>query len=340
MTINLGSTAIADAKLGATQVDKIYLGATEVWSKTAPAIKALKFTSTGSQTLGINTSKLGTMTPNFEYSTDGGDTWTTWSDLTAPLSFGSGTNLYLRGSNTVLAISGSYYINFVFSTASPVECTGNIMHLFDYTQDLTAFPDSTSHGTRSMFAGCTALTTAPALPVTTLLPNCYKAMFDGCSSLLQCPELPATSLAESCYAQMFRNCSAITTAPELPATIIASKCYQTMFRGCTNLTTPSALPATSLGAQCYSEMFRDCTALNAIPALPATTLAANCYQYMFHSCTNIKMSATQTGEYQNTYTFGAVPSNTYANTMFANTGGTFTGTPTTQTYYTSNTIIN
>lgn len=37
MAINLGSTAIADAKLGSTQVDKIYLGSTEIWSKSAPS---------------------------------------------------------------------------------------------------------------------------------------------------------------------------------------------------------------------------------------------------------------------------------------------------------------
>lgn len=36
MAINLGSTAIADAKLGAEQVDKIYLGEQVVWSNTPP----------------------------------------------------------------------------------------------------------------------------------------------------------------------------------------------------------------------------------------------------------------------------------------------------------------
>lgn len=33
MAVNLGSTAIADAKLGTTQVEKIYLGNEQVWSK-------------------------------------------------------------------------------------------------------------------------------------------------------------------------------------------------------------------------------------------------------------------------------------------------------------------
>ena len=34
-----------------------------------------------------------------------------------------------------------------------------------------------------MFNGCTSLTTAPELPATTLVTNCYAAMFNDCSSL-------------------------------------------------------------------------------------------------------------------------------------------------------------
>lgn len=53
MGVAKGSTEIADVKLGTTQVDKIYLGSNVVWQKTPP-IKALKFTSSGTQTLGVN----------------------------------------------------------------------------------------------------------------------------------------------------------------------------------------------------------------------------------------------------------------------------------------------
>ena len=34
-----------------------------------------------------------------------------------------------------------------------------------------------------MFGGCTSLTTAPALPATTLAGGCYQEMFTGCTSL-------------------------------------------------------------------------------------------------------------------------------------------------------------
>lgn len=259
MAINLGSTAISNIKLGSTQVDKVYLGSTEVWSnQPTPIIKALKFTSPNSQALGIDNSKLGTVSPSLEYSTDNGATWSNW-DVTTTLSFGSGVTLYLRGMNTVIAKSGTNYTNFTFSTASPVYCEGNIMHLYDYTQDLTSFPiDPDTRGLKCLFANCIQLVT--------------------------CPSLPATGLVNNVYYHMFENCSSLVTLPFLPAQTGKSGGYDSMFKG----------------------------------------------------CSLIKLSETQVGEYQNVYNLAAF---NFAFLMFSNTGGTFTGTPDRNTYYTSNTII-
>lgn len=268
MGLKLGTTAISDIKLGTNQIYKAYQGSSVVWDSgitpPTPTIRALKFESSGAQTLGVDTTKLGTISPNFEYSTDGGSTWTTWDVRNNTLSFGNGTDLYVRGSNNVLAKGGVNYVQFVFTTNSLVACTGNLMHLYDYTQDLTAFPklDSNSRGVKFMF----------------------------------------------------RNCSVLTTPPSLPATDLEDFAYYSTFEGCTSL--------------------------NALPVLPATTLTSECYTSMFEGCTNIKISLTQTGEYTNEYVFGTTPSGAAnSNKMFANTGGTFTGSPYTQTLYTSNTII-
>ena len=86
-----------------------------------------------------------------------------------------------------------------------------------------------------MFINCSSLTSAPALPATTLASYCYSYMFHGCTSLTTAPELPATKLANYCYASMFQGCTSLSTAPELPATTLTSYCYQNMFSGCTNL---------------------------------------------------------------------------------------------------------
>ena len=110
------------------------------------------------------------------------------------------------------------------------------------------------------------------------------------------------------------------------------------------LITPPRLPATTLGEWCYYNMFFTCAELEALPELPATTLNRNCYMDMFRGCHKIKLSTTQTWEYQTPYRIPIAWEWTAwefsLSGMFTGTWGTFTGTPTiNQTYYTSNTII-
>ena len=304
-----------------------------------------------------------------EYSTDK-STWNTWNG-TAISSVGG--KLYLRGTgNTRITGSSSNY-KFVFAgtDALKIACEGNIENLLDYeTVSAGGHPTMATNCYRYMFYNCTALTTAPGLPATTLTDNCYNSMFYNCTALTTAPELPATTLADYCYSRMFYGCTALTTAPALPATTLANGCYNQMFGGCTALTTAPELPATTLAsgcynqmfyacrsltlapelpattltANCYEHMFSSCTALTTAPALPATTLAEYCYAYMFNGCASIKLSTTQTGEYQTAYripTSGTGTTATDALTnMFRDTGGTFTDTPEINTtYYTSNTVV-
>lgn len=265
MAINFGENPIQDAKVGETQVEKIYLGEEEVWSSTPPVppvINALKFETAGSNHLTIGL--LGSLSPVFEYSNDG-ETWNSYT-INTQLAFGGGTPLYIRGTNTKLTEKSSTRIYFSFDAYTTdtnlVDCTGNVMHLYDYTQDLTSFPSGSGHGLQLLFANNTSLRTPPSLPALDL----------------------------------------------------------------------------SNAALCYNGTFKNCTHLNAITLLPATTIALSCYADMFNGCSLIKMSETETGEYVNPYIFGGNFGQS-AIDMFANTGGTFTGTPTYKTYYTSNRII-
>ena len=304
-----------------------------------------------------------------EYSTDK-STWNTWDGTEIS---SAGSKLYLRGTGNTKITGDSANYRFVFTgtNALKVACEGNIENLLDYeTVSAGGHPTMTDYCYYGMFDGCTSLTTAPELPATTLAGYCYNAMFYGCTALTTVPELPATTLTERCYQGMFYGCTSLTTAPELPATTLANYCYQSMFRGCTSLTTAPALPATTLTVYCYRSMFRDCASLTTAPELPATTLAnycysemfedcaslttapallatqlnVMCYMSMFRGCTNIKLSTTQTGEYQTAYRIPTSGTGTTANgallNMFSNTGGTFKGTPKINTtYYTSNTVV-
>ena len=253
-----------------------------------------------------------------EYSTDT-STLNTWDG--AEIS-SAGSKLYLRGTGNTKITGNSADYKFVFTGTNnlKIACEGNIENLLDY--------ETVSDGGHP-----------------TMAEYCYYGMFRGCTSLTAAPELPATTLAGYCYSNMFNGCASLTTAPALPATTLAYDCYMSMFYGCTSLTTPpSVLPATTMAESCYYGMFGGCTSLTTIPALPATTLVDYCYSEMFQGCTKIKLSATQTGEYQTPYrmpTSGTGANATDALTnMFANTGGTFTGSPSVNTtYYTSNTVV-
>ena len=294
------------------------------------------------------TLKTGNTTKNWdgtlEYSTDT-TTWNTWNGTEIS---SAGSKLYLRGTgNTNIGSSFTDY-KFVFTGTNSLKiaCRGNIENLLDYnTVSAGNHPAMADYCYENMFRDCTSLTTAPELPATTLIKYCYTNMFYGCTSLKIAPQLPATTLANYCYQGMFQGCTSLIIPPSvLPATTLTTQCYHSMFSDCSSLISPPELPATTLATQCYQYMFQGCTSLTTIPKLSATTLTIYCYNDMFSDCRNIKLSTTQTGEYQTEYRIPTTGTGTTATNaltdMFANTGGTFTGTPSINTtYYTSNTVV-
>ena len=170
-----------------------------------------------------------------EYCTDA-TPWTTWNGTAIS---SNNKKLYLRGSGNT-----TFYTNngarFVLSAKAG--CSGNLNTLLEHSNPPTTL--STNNSYMSMFNGCTNLTTAPALPATTLAVGCYGMMFWGCTSLTTAPALPATTLAINCYYYMFRGCTSLTTAPNLPATTLADSCYSSMFYGCSSFKVSSTRTGT------------------------------------------------------------------------------------------------
>lgn len=348
---------------------KIMASDIECACEMTPALNYIEFASENSFTLGV-----GNSTKNWggtlEYCTDG-TTWVEWDASTITASQVDGAYIIrLRGTGNSV-ISGASGKKFVL-TGTNVTCSGNIENLLDYaTVAQKDHPTMANNCFQSLFDGCTALISAPELASTSLKNYCYSYMFSGCTNLAQAPDLPATTLKERCYAGMFYGCSSLTKAPELPAASISSFSYNamfqnctalvtppsavggtfagdsgcaSMFKGCTALTTVPKLPATTQNANCYSEMFSGCTNLEALPELPTASVKSTAYTYMFSGCTKIKLSTTADAEYVNEFRIpssgtGSIVSGATAS-MFANTGGTFTGAPAANTtYYTSNTIV-
>ena len=251
------------------------------------------------------------------YSTDT-KIWAEWTGNEVNATEADGSYALYFGGVGNTKISGGTSYKWMLNGSS-ISCTGNIESLLDYE-------------------------TVEAGQHPTMAANCYSYMFYNCTSLTTAPSLPATTLSAYCYSYMFNECRNLTTAPSLPATTLAERCYYYMFGGCISLTTAPSLPATKLANYCYYYMFNGCRSLTTAPSLPATKLANFCYFGMFYSCKKIKIAVSESSEYNKEY---RIPESGYGetamialNNMFAQTGGTFTGTPSINTtYYTSNTIV-
>ena len=227
----------------------------------------------------------------------------------------AGSDIFLRGSNNTVLCS-----NIIFNQSTGnVEVDGNIESLLDWR--------TVANNQHPIMGN-----------------NCFQSLFAECSKLVKAPRLPATTLAERCYHDMFSDCYNLKEAPELPATTLAISCYEHMFWRCTGLEVVPALPATTFAESCYGAMFSGCTNLVTLPRLRASSIPIWAYTCMFQQCSKIRLSQTQSEEYPNAYRIPAVGTSTSSgqsvDSMFIDTGGSFTGSPSlNRTYYTSNEII-
>ena len=120
---------------------------------------------------------------------------------------------------------------------------------------------------------------------------------------------------------------------------LQSRCFSNLFLDCTELNGAGdlVLPSTNLARSCYNSMFLGCSSLRTIPQLPAINLAESCYNSMFYGCSLLKLSTTQDTTYTKSYRIPASGTGKTATTalddMFAETGGSFTGTPSINTTY-------
>ena len=238
-------------------------------------------------TIGISNN--GNSRPNVKYSFDG-SVWNDWDYSNITLD--NGEKVYLRGDNPN-GFTSFELVNRLddglsnevgpnlstFTMSGMIAASGNVMSLL-YPDDFERRDSLLADGCfGALFMGCSALTSAPELPATSLTASCYFGMFGYCSNLVSAPELPATSLAEDCYASMFYGCSRLKDAPELPAMDLAARCYGAMFSDCTELEIAPTLAATTLVMGCYHNLFYGCTNLNHIEMLATDITAYRCLDY-------------------------------------------------------------
>jgi len=260
---------------------------------TPPCAECLAFTSANTFTLAQ------TGSANLEWSTNR-ITWATLGKtvVRAEASGESSFAAYVRGTgNSALGTT------FVLD-GTAIACSGNAETLLDRKQVAAGqHPPMYYSAFENLFAGCTALTTAPELPSTELVFDCYRGMFSGCTSLVAAPALPARKVSRYCYREMFKNCTSLVAAPELPAENTEVECYREMFAGCSSLKAAPALPVDGIVSPlAYYGMFRDCTSLTDATELPALEVRDGGYAYMFSGCTALTnapstLPATLIGNY-------------------------------------------
>lgn len=275
-----------------------------------------------------------------EYSIDA-ETWVIWDGTSA---IGNDTRLYIRGRNNNKITNG---VKWVATATAGIKVQGVLETLLDYVSVANGnIPSAKGYCFDRLFSGWDKLTDAGDLIILTLNVQYYcRLLFSSCSSLTKAPVILGTDVAQSACEGMFKNDISLELPPQITITSIAVGGFMQAFLGCTSLLYPIKMAGVStMPANACFEMYRGCTSLSKIPAFTATSYA-DALLSMFYECPQIKMSETQTDEYQHAYRMPmsgngtASVSNPFAG-MFAYTGGTFTGTPTINTiYYTSNEII-
>ena len=113
----------------------------------------------------------------FETSFDG-ITWEVYTPGTTIALANIGDKVYFRGDNETVSESTKNYYKYVMS--GKISASGNIMSLLDKTCSTVNVP---AYCYYNMFNGCTALTTPPELPATTLANYCYASMFQSCTGI-------------------------------------------------------------------------------------------------------------------------------------------------------------
>ena len=199
------------------------------------------FTAKGEQKF-MMTTKGGYTFSNLEYSVNNGK-WTTVEAGTEVPFGGDKGDLRLRGTNPNGTAKNWHETSTITFTDSNVKvaCTGDIRTLLDWR--IYNIVETNNARFCSLFNGCSVLTSAPELPATKLVDNCYNRMFEGCTSLTSAPKLSAIELASGCYFRMFYGCENLLSVTMLAPSDQISKatdcCYNWLYNAGTDKTVTS-----------------------------------------------------------------------------------------------------
>lgn len=283
------------------------------------------------------------------YSTDGVKykIWGSSATITAALD--SSDNLYkiyLQGKGNTY-VKTALYSRALTMTGSNVTLSGSLMALLDAevaSYGAGSIPDYSTETFRFLFNGCSALVSAKNLKILPILTSnkvaVYYGMFLGCANLEDAPFMNCAGTAGSFYSSTFEG-TKLKEPPIIMPNETSGGDFRYMFKGkfLDNQLVkgaPIALKPLSWALLQFNEMYAGQPALVRMPRIREFNKSVDCSS-MFKGCSSLKISDTQDATYQ--YAFTLPATGTFTD-MFANTGGTFTGTPTAgTTYYTDHPLV-
>lgn len=253
---------------------------------------------------------------NFEYSMDGGNTWTEIPNQQTTISVNKDDRVLFKGVNGdevyVSGLTHGYFMR-IWGDTAVYNVYGNILSVI-YGDDFGDYRTITcGYPFRDMFSIARVVDASGLILPDNLTEGCYMGMFGDASSLIAAPELPSVEIApDRCYQQMFQG-TALVTAPEIKQKTIGYRSMYGMFAMCSELTVAPELYIEdageySMGAlfsgasissvtitladeyparEAYAGMFMDCSLLTNTPTILAKTVSDNCFQNMFELCTSL-----------------------------------------------------
>lgn len=267
MGLVINSKTPQQISIGGKEVQSLAISGEIVWQYVVPDYFYIQNEYAGANT--ITLTKTGSPTDiSLDYSTDNGETWTTWSSANGNLSVGlaQGEKVLLKGTNDKISTSSSAY--FSFSGTQNHSIGGNMVALYDSTCLSDTVP---THCFNRLFLNDTTLISASNAKIT------------------------ATNFNHLACSNTFKGCTALVSSLEFTANSVGENSFDSMFDGATSLNNVSNihLDSTSLTVGTCKVMFRG-TAITTAPEIKATTIYGNSSNYnngsmafMFHNCSNL-----------------------------------------------------
>lgn len=154
-------------------------------------------------------------TDGIEYRTGLSGVWESYTIGTTITLNEAGDSVQFQNRNTELSNGNEDYVHF--SLTGRIAASGSIQSMLNYVDYCTDWCFY------KLFAGNTALTSAPELTASRLASSCYYSMFEGDSNVTKAPVLNAEDLKPNCYYNMVIDTG--ITSISLPAKGLVTACY-------------------------------------------------------------------------------------------------------------------